>query len=95
MKNKTPKNGLISAFIALLMCSAIYLIVGIIGILCFGDNIQSDVLQNISENKDALSLILMSLFIVIAAMHIPIVFFIGKECVLIIVDEIMRKSTSE
>jgi len=37
----------------------------------------------------------MSLFIVIAAMHIPIVFFIGKENILIIVDEILRKSTSK
>jgi len=34
------------------------------------------------------------MFMMIAAMHIPIVFFIGKESILIIVDEIWRKSTS-
>jgi len=67
--------------------------VGVIGILCFGDKLTPNVLSNI-ESRDALSFILMGLFIIIAAMHIPIVFFIGKECILIIVDEINRKSTS-
>jgi hypothetical protein len=37
---------------------------------------------------------LMGMFMMIAAMHIPIVFFIGKECILIIIDEIMRKSAT-
>jgi len=36
----------------------------------------------------------MGMFMIIAAMHIPIVFFVGKDTVLIIIDEIMRKTTS-
>jgi len=36
----------------------------------------------------------MGMFMIIAAMHIPIVFFIGKDAVLIIIDEYMRKTTS-
>lgn len=35
------------------------------------------------------------MFMIIAAMHIPIVFFIGKESVLIIIDEILNKTTSK
>ena len=32
----------------------------------------------------------MAMFMIITAMHIPIVFFVGKESLIIIVDEIMR-----
>lgn len=54
-------------------------------------------MQNISNdpNKTYSNFILMGMFMIIAAMHIPIVFFVGKEAILIIIDEIMRESSTK
>jgi len=75
----------------------IYIGVGIVGLLAFGDDIKGDIMINISEqlNKPLSNYVLMTMFMIIAAMHIPIVFFIGKEAILIIVDEILRKSSTK
>ena len=64
--------------------------------MAFGEDIDNDIMKNISEkdNKHFTDYILMVLFMIIAAMHIPIVLFIGKEAVLIIVDELMRRTIS-
>ena len=37
---------------------------------------------------------LLSFFLIISAMHIPVIFYLGKESILIVVDEIRNKSIS-
>jgi len=75
----------------------IYVVVGIVGVLAYGEDIKGDIMINISgqPDKPVSNYILMTMFMIIAAMHIPIVFFIGKESILIIVDELMRKSSTK
>jgi hypothetical protein len=52
-------------------------------------------MQDVSKNDDTLSIVLQIIFLLISAMHIPIVFFVGKEAVLIIVDEAINSSISK
>lgn len=75
---------------------AIYVIIGFVAIFAFGEALKPDIMQDISNKKDKdwMDYTLMVLFMIIAAMHIPIVFFVGKEAILIIVDELMRRSIS-
>ena len=70
--------------------------IAVVAILAYGQDIGSDIMENIStkDDKHFTDYILMVLFMIIAAMHIPIVLFIGKEAVLIIVDELMRRTIS-
>lgn len=96
LRVKTDKNGIMASVISLVACFSIYVIIAVVAILAFGKDIGSDIMTNISEKPDKhfTDYILMVLFMIIAAMHIPIVLFIGKEAVLIIVDELMRRTIS-
>eukprot|EP00345_Euplotes_harpa_P017465 CAMPEP_0168341822 /NCGR_PEP_ID=MMETSP0213-20121227/14965_1 /TAXON_ID=151035 /ORGANISM="Euplotes harpa, Strain FSP1.4" /LENGTH=162 /DNA_ID=CAMNT_0008348477 /DNA_START=890 /DNA_END=1378 /DNA_ORIENTATION=- len=49
-------------------------------------------LKSVSEENGVIPVILLFLFLVIAIMHIPIIFFIGKEAVLIIFYNLTKKS---
>ena len=51
-------------------------------------------MRNIGRSSDVLSVLMHSLFLIIIAMHIPMVYFICKEWILIIIDEILRRSYS-
>mmetsp|Transcript_1233 Transcript_1233/g.1246 ORF Transcript_1233/g.1246 Transcript_1233/m.1246 type:complete len:166 (+) Transcript_1233:888-1385(+) len=48
-------------------------------------------LKNVSEESGVIPIILLFLFMLIAVMHIPIIFFIGKEAVLVIFYELTKK----
>jgi amino acid permease len=91
LRDKNDRNGMKATTLAFAIVCPIYIILSIIAILSFGDLTNSDIMVNISggERTGALDYILMGLFILISAMHIPINFFIGKDAVLIIIDEIM------
>lgn len=92
LKLKTDSNGMKATILSILVCIIIYVTVGIVGLIAYGENLKGDIMQNISEEADkpVSNYILMSMFLVIAAMHIPIVFFIGKQAVLIMLDEHLR-----
>jgi len=96
LKVKTDANGMKATIWSILFCLLIYCVVGIVGVLAYGKNLKGDIMENISNEVDKpfSNYVLMTMFMIIAAMHIPIVFFIGKECILIIIDELMRKSST-
>lgn len=52
-------------------------------------------LKNIADDSGVIQTIQLFLYLIIAVVHIPIIFFIGKEAVLIVFDEITRKSYSK
>jgi amino acid permease len=85
-----------ASIIAIVAVFLIYITVACVAIFSFGDDIEADIMENISggDNNDGYDYTLMAMFMIISAMHIPIVFFIGKEAVLIIVDELMRRTIS-
>lgn len=78
----------------------IYTSVALISIAMFGDNLQSVVLVNIGTTKTSTgatfweSYITQMSFMILLSCHIPFIFFAGKEGLLIIIDELDRKSIS-
>jgi amino acid permease len=78
----------------------IYTTVALISIGMFGDNLQSVVLVNIGTAKTQSggtfweSYVTQVSFMVLLSCHIPFIFFAGKEGLLIIIDELDRKSIS-
>ena len=87
-------NGLKMSFIALMICLAVYLVVTFVGIYSFGSHVSSNILENLDKLDNVLSYMLLIFFVIISAMHIPVIFYLGKESILIVIDEIRNKSIS-
>jgi len=67
---------------------------GIVGCLLFGYQVQVDVFQNIHESGHKLNVILEATFAVILACHVPYIFFVAKETLLVFIDEATNRSVS-
>lgn len=65
-----------------------------IGVYAYGSGISDNILKNLDENSNVFSYMLLIFFMVISAMHIPVIFYLGKESILITIDEIRNKSIS-
>ena len=95
MKEKTMKNGLKAGIISLLIMFFIYQASSLLSYGLYGHNIEPNMLVGLLSSKGVLPIIMLIIFLFIAVMHIPIIFFIGKESVLIIFDEVTRRSYSK
>lgn len=95
LKNKTTANGLKASWTAVWVAYFTYTVVPLLGFGLYGAKVKGNLLKNISDESGALPTILQCLFLIIAVVHIPIIFFIGKEAVLTIFDEITRGSYSK
>lgn len=96
-KSITATVKIISTSLSLVL--AIYLCLAVIGLLMYGSNISQSILDNIGKKYSGSEVFweahfMQALFLVIIACHIPYLFFSGKESLLIIVDELMRRSVS-
>ena len=82
----------------MLLVQSLYFSLAIACIFMFGSSIQESVLINIGQPFQGSvtigSYVCQGLFLVILACHIPYLYYSGKESLLIIIDEIMRKSIS-
>ena len=94
LKHKTTGNGLKAGWSAIIVAFIAYSVIPLLGFGLFGANVNSNLLKNLSGDSRFLPIILQILFLIIAIVHIPIIFFIGKEAVLIIFDEATRGSYS-
>lgn len=82
--------------------TALYILTGIVGILEFGRTVgkDSNLINSVSleyqqsDGKHWESFILRIIFLMIYVLHLPPCFFPGKEALLIIIDEIRRRSIS-
>ena len=100
LKNKTTKNMLHALLLGLAMTIGVYTLYSVVCMTLFGRNLldsEGNSLENISSNmiNDWSGLTLQILFLVVLAAHIPFMFFVGKESLLIIIDELDRCSVSE
>jgi len=94
-KNKSYGNAMRATSGSLVFISIIYVSISVIAIERYGSDLLPDILQNISNEGGVFSIIVECTFLLIATVTIPIVLFVGKEAVLIIIDEAMRKSYSK
>lgn len=88
MKFRTGAIGLIFA-------TVVYTIVTLFSILLFGSDIQGDILKNFGESDHQFKYILLSIYLVLSSLHIPMVFFVGKEAILQIYAEFRYASISK
>ena len=94
LKNKTTRNGVTTAIMSISILFGVYILTPLIAFGVYGPKIKSNMLMNIASDHGPLTIILLFLYMAIAIMHIPIIFFVGKEAVLIIFDEATRRSYS-
>lgn len=85
--------------LGLLLTLVIYISVALISIAMFGSEIQSVVLSDIGQaqhNGKAFweSYVTQISFMILLSCHIPFIFYAGKEGLLIMIDEMDRKSIS-
>ena len=76
----------------------VYTYIGVIGVYIFRSLVgeEDTILKNIgNEATLGLSIVCQVIFMILAAFHAPIIFFIGKESTLIIVDEIVNGSIAK
>lgn len=85
LKDNSKKAIMKTGFIGLSTAGIIYTISIFISIYAFGSNIHSDILANVGENKGWETYILGALFAIVGSLHIPLIFFVAKEALLIIV----------
>ena len=95
LKHKTNRNGQLADFFAKLFVFIVYNASPLIAYGLYGANIEKNLLKSVSKEDGTFPIFLEAIFLLISSMSIPIIFFIGKEAVLIIFDEITRKSYSK
>ena len=94
LKDKTNKNGTKAGTLAIITLFIFYIVTPLITFGLYGASVKTNMLKNVAGDSGVIPTIQLFLYMVIAVVHIPIIFFIGKEAVLIIFDEITRKSYS-
>ena len=104
LKEKTNENGLKVFGIATVIAVVLFFSVSVLGILIFGKNITlngGNLISNINEETQVYTgknhfeaYVMRILYFIIVVTHTPPIFFPGKEAVLIMIDEIDRRSIS-
>lgn len=82
--------------IALLLSMVVYIALSVLSIFTFGSALKPDLIDNVGEeiDHDFESIVLRAAFAIVIVCHIPYVFFAGKESLLVLIDEIDRRSIS-
>ena len=83
-----------ASLIATGIYSTAFLAVGICGALLFGSSLHSDFLLNLAERTGAISVFCRCSFCFVLMFHIPYYFFLVKEYLLVIYDEIGSRAMS-
>lgn len=95
LKNKTNKRGILADFYGRILLYVILNATIFIAFGLYGDKIEKNLLKTLSFEDGILPAFLEAIFLLVPALAIPIIFFMGKEAALVIFDEITRKSYSK
>jgi len=85
LKDNSKKNVMKTAGASMSIAGLIYTGCIFISIYAFGHNVHSDILKNVGDNPGWETYILGAMFAVVGALHIPLIFFVAKEALLIAV----------
>lgn len=99
LKEKTNKNLMNVCLLGIMLVFVTYVAVAFLSIYMFGTDVKSSVLSNIGSTYYDGKLfweaqVVQWSFNLLLICHIPFIFFFGKEGLLIIIDELDRKSIS-
>jgi len=94
MKRTGDTNVMKRTITGLILVASLFLLLSLICLLLFGKDIQGDILLNFGESKNEFKFILLSLYLCLAAMHIPVIFFVGKESLLEMYAELAKGAVS-
>ena len=100
LKNKTNEEYKKVNLYGTLLTAVIYFTLAIVSIFMFGEELETQVLINIGTARTTdgkafwEAYIVQISFSIVLLCHIPFIFTSGKEGLLIIIDELMRKSIS-
>ena len=100
LKNKTNEEYKKVNLYGTALTAVIYFLLALVSIYMFGTELKTQVLLNIGDAKTPdgkafwEAYIVQISFSVVLLCHIPFIFTSGKEGLLIIIDEILRKSIS-
>lgn len=94
MEEKTDEKAMKFSGISLLICFVVYSTVSLTALYSYGSTLHTNILINAVEEDDFISFILRLIFIVIAAMHIPVMFFVGRNGAFVLFDELFINSAA-
>ena len=83
-----------ASIIATSIYTTAFLAVGICGLLLFGSELDADFLLNLATRDGAVSVFCRSSFCFVLMFHVPYYFFLVKEYLLVIYDEIDSRAMS-
>lgn len=92
---QTIRNGTNTVIRAVLMASFILFMMGIIGLLMFGSSVKENVLHNVGLENGVGSQVILFIFMIVLICHCPYISFSHKEAILVMFDEMHRKSLSK
>ena len=75
------KNGTKAIIITVPTLFTMFIIIGLSGYFCFGDEIQSDILRNLSKEGGVLAYIASSLMILLIICHYPLMAYGGRKAI--------------
>lgn len=93
--DKSPQNTMRSSSYALFIELWLYSTIGVLGYEIFHSQIDISILTNFGEEHNTSSTILMLIFIVVLACHVPFCFYPAKETFLVLIDETINRSMSK
>jgi len=94
MEDKSNKNGYVATLLAMFFCFVAYVSFSFLALSSYGENLSPNIFDNLSHETNFASYIIRLVFLVIFFCNIPFIFLPGKECLLMIIDEIKHKTVS-
>ena len=100
-RDQSLRQTLRAVSVSMTLIQSIYTTISVCGLFAFGKTVSDSLLANIGAARAPKtgtlpweSYLMQALFLVVLACHVPYLYFSGKEAMLIIVDEVLRRSTS-
>lgn len=94
MEKRSTESGLSAVTIAMSFCFFVYLTFSVFAYIVYGDNINPNIFVNLQLEHNFASIFVRTLFLLIFICNIPFIFLPGKEALLIMLDEAMRRTMS-